>query len=217
MEGHGKGPGRRLPSQWWWRLKRLGRVALRGCCEENLTVRNLLNFMGWKKLKEHFNISHMVQVREGRVCIGSAYVHDLIRVEADGTVSWGSLGTSRENDDLRRYFAEMAAAPEKVRELLAAPDVFAVSLRVYTYRGGEILEQWCECYDWPNVTHEGEMMYENSHHKERARVVKWARENAQAGIDLAERRLVELRGDVVRMEGRLAEYREDLRRLEGEA
>jgi len=40
--------------------------------------------MGWKNLKEHFRIGHIVQCRDGVILIGSGYVSDLIKVSLDG-------------------------------------------------------------------------------------------------------------------------------------
>ena len=40
--------------------------------------------MGWKNVKEHYRIEHQVQVRAGRICIGSPYISEIIVIGADG-------------------------------------------------------------------------------------------------------------------------------------
>jgi hypothetical protein len=37
--------------------------------------------MGWKTLKEHFDIEHFVQVTKKGICIGSGFVHDLVTID----------------------------------------------------------------------------------------------------------------------------------------
>jgi hypothetical protein len=90
--------------------------------------------MSWKNIKDHYQIGHIVQIREGKITIGSAYVHDLIRITFDGEVSWGSLGPRHEGD-LARYHKEMTADPAKLRELIESEDSFTASLPVFTYDG----------------------------------------------------------------------------------
>lgn len=168
--------------------------------------------MSWKNLKDHYRIGHIVQIRDGLIAIGSGYVSDLIRVTFDGKVSWGNLGASS-NDELARYYAEMTADLAKLKELIDASDTFAESLVVYTYEGGEILEKQCEAYGWPNVTHDGLVMYENSFSADKLKVVKWAKRNADCGIQSGDRRLKEVREELAKIEIWRSEYVADLAQL----
>jgi hypothetical protein len=169
--------------------------------------------MGWKNVKDHYRIGHMVQVREGRIAIGSGYISDLIRVSFEGKVTWGNLGPSG-NDNLARYYAEMNADLGKLKELIDAPDTFERSLTVFTYDGGEILEKFCEEYEWPNITHDGMIMYENSFSPDKEKVVKWAMKSAKYGIQSMKRRVNEIEADMVKAKGHLSEYAESLALLE---
>jgi hypothetical protein len=141
--------------------------------------------MGWKAIKEHYRIGHSVQVVEGKgICIGSPYVHDLM-VIADGVlVKWDDpvRGWGR-NADLERYRTEMQADPAKLKELAEQPDTFERAIPVYTYQGADIIECACEKLGWPNVTHDGRMMYENTFSTDRAKVIRWAIRNAEAAIE----------------------------------
>jgi hypothetical protein len=156
--------------------------------------------MGWKNVKEHYGIGHMVCVTEAGICIGSAYVHDIIVVKWNGTVVWPHDAVGHGNEDLQRYHREMTADPEKLRELIDEDDTFARSIPVYTYDMGEIVEKECEEPGWPNVTHDGCLMYENLFSTDRATVVEWAKRNAAAGLR-------NLSGTIVESEKRLAEQR----------
>lgn len=169
--------------------------------------------MGWKNIKDHYRIGHIVQIREGKIAIGSGYVHDLIRITFDGQVSWGNLGPSS-NDDLARYYEEMSADLSKLKELIDAPDTFGQSLPVYTYDGAEILEKQCEGYGWPNVTHDGCLMYDNSYSLDKKKVVQWAKRNADASVELTTDRIAEIRNDLTKAEARLARAKDARARLE---
>ena len=171
--------------------------------------------MSWKNIKDHYRIGHIVQVRDGKICIGSGYCPELIMVSFEGKVSLGVLGISS-NEDLERYHAEMTADLGKLKELLDAPDTFAASLPVYTYDGAEIIEKQCEAYEWPNVTHDGKIQYENSYSADKSKVVEWAKENARYGVEAwteriaeAEKKLAECRASLARNETDLAKLMAD--------
>jgi hypothetical protein len=155
--------------------------------------------MSWKNVKEHYHIGHSVQITQAGICIGSPYIHDLIIIGLDGRVKKGYNGHS--NEDLLRYMAEMKADPEKLRQLVQTPDTFTTAIPVYTYAGGEIMEKQCEELGWPNVTHDGCMMYESTFSEYKAKVVWWAKQNAQAKLksfeDVIERRKRDLAKAVV--------------------
>jgi hypothetical protein len=168
--------------------------------------------MGWKNIKEHYRIGHIVAVENGNIIIGSGYVHDLLTVTKDGQLKWGALSPSK-NDDLARYHAEMSADVEKLKELISAPDTFKCAKPVYTYAGGEIIETFCEEYGWPNVTHDGQIMYENTFSSDKAKVVKWAKRNAELGAEWRADRLAEISHDLARIAGDYEKSKKELEKL----
>lgn len=135
--------------------------------------------MGWKKFKEHFGIKHTVHIVEGQVCIGSAYISQLLILGSDGRLV--KRDERSVNEDIARYQREIDADPAKVRELLAAPDLFAESIPVFTYDGSRIIEKMCEKAEWPNCTHDGQLMYDNTFSTDKSKVIAWAKRNADAG------------------------------------
>lgn len=170
--------------------------------------------MGYKKLKEHYRIGHLVRVTSKGICIGSPYIHDLIVIGLDGSIIKADDG--RDNEDLKRYMAEMKADPEKLREVVLAPDTFETSIPVYTYDGGNIIEKQCEEPGWPNVTHDGDMMFENTYSTDEGEVVKWAKQNAKSGIEWQQRRVEEIKSDLAKMEAFVRESQSDLAKLEAD-
>ncbi len=159
--------------------------------------------MGWKNVKEHYGIGHLVHVREGRICIGSPYIPEIISIDPQSGAIIKRYGdTWAINDDLRRYQSEFDADPAKLRALVLAPDSFVVTITVYTFADGEVIEAQCEELGWPNVTHAGELMYENVFSADRAKAVRWAQDDAENWVTFA-------RGRVTELEGRLAKARVD--------
>ena len=187
--------------------------------------------MGWKNVKEHYGITHYVQVTEKGICIGSGYVHDLLCISpTDAKCEWDDR-VDRSETELGcnlsiwrpRYLGRgepfdgivnaMAADPKKLRELIDTPDTFAASIPVYTYDyDGNIVEKQCEELGWPNVTHDGTMMYENRVFATREEAVAQAQremaawvENATRSVAQAERTLNEQRSRLAKAEAASAQ------------
>ncbi|GAB0154387.1 hypothetical protein [Marinobacterium sp. BA1] len=136
--------------------------------------------MGWKNIKDHYKIGHHVQVVPGKgICIGSGYIHDIIVLSETGEFLKRYSGS---NEDLNRYQTEMNADPAKLATLIAEPDVFSTSLPVYTFDDGRIKEFLCAEYGWPNCTHDGQMMYDNTFSSSKDEVIKWALEDLACAI-----------------------------------
>lgn len=155
--------------------------------------------MSWKNVKEHYRIDHYVSVTSEGICIGSPYIHDLIVIGMDGVIK--KRQSARVNDDLDRYTREMDADPKHLQFLVQSADTFGKSFSVFTYDGsGEIIEKKCEALGYPNVTHDGDMMYENMFSEHKEKVIAWAKNNAELGVKFALER-------IERIENELAEAR----------
>jgi len=172
--------------------------------------------MGWKNVRDHYQIEHTVQVTDAGICIGSPYIHNIIVIDMDGVVK-KRYDAGRSNEDLRRIQDAFDADPEKLKELVLSPDTFNQAITVYTYNDdGEILGKKCEELDWPNVTHDGLMMYENTFSEDKDKVVAWAKRNAELYVKMArenvasaEARLTECRGRLAKAEAARAKLEKD--------
>lgn len=134
--------------------------------------------MGWKKLKEEFGITHHVCVNDGFILIGSQYVSSLASVDME-------TGEVHENPTfkgfLSKHYPDLEKAdPSDIKKIVDGKDVFSADIAVYTYDGGNIIQKFCEKLGWPNITHDGEMMYENHFSADKVQVIKWAKRNAMA-------------------------------------
>ena len=168
--------------------------------------------MGWKTLKETFGIGHMVQVVADKgICIGSGYVHDLAVVDP----KTGEVRCNATFGDFlsKSYPALLAADPKDIVAAIEAPDTFERSV-VYTYDGGNIVEKLCEEPGWPNVTHDGCMMYENTYSTDKATVVAWARRAADLAVSQTREHIERLEGQIAEARGLLVGYEGDRAKLE---
>ena len=126
--------------------------------------------MGWKKVKEHYGIKHIVQVdsREafGKVpciLIGSSFISDIIVIRMSDAALLSSYSGS--NVVLRKLQTRLEEDAKNgiLKRLIDEPDEFSRLLPVYYIGDGRhIVEMQCEAYGYPNVTTSGKLMYENT-------------------------------------------------------
>jgi len=171
--------------------------------------------MGWKKVRDHYQVKHAVQVTEAGICIGSPYIHNIIVIGSDGKVK-KKYDSGRSNEDLRRIQDEMDADPAMLHKMVLTADTFEKSITVYTYAGGEIIECKCEELGWPNVTHGGSMMFENTFSADKAQVVQWAKRNAELGVKYAIESVEDAEKQLAERRNRLAKNESDLAKLEAD-
>lgn len=169
--------------------------------------------MGWKNVKDHYKIKHIVSVTEKGICIGSPLVPELIIIDPEGVLCTLYDGA---NKDLVRYQTEMMADPERLRTLVQAPDTFSRSVPVYTYEGGTIIKTVCEEPGWPNATHDGRLMYDNTFSTDKNQVIKWAQKNLSVSIRVAATQIQDYHEKIKCWQANLDRYSLDLRRLEAE-
>lgn len=167
--------------------------------------------MGWKSVKEHYRIGHLVHVRDGNLMIGSEYVSEIISISPDGRFL---KRYDRSNGDLARYQREIEADVDAFVQLFAREDAFSRSLPVFTFHGGEIVEKACEERGWPNVTHDGSLMYGNEFFPTYGQALEAARSYATSVIESLRSAVAEAEGRAATLRGRLETAREDLRRLD---
>ena len=128
--------------------------------------------MGWKKVKEHYTIKHIVQVSTKReygsvpcIFIGSPYIGDIIVIRMSDAALLKRYKDGWTNERLQALQPRLDEDSENgtLKRLIDESDEFGRLLPVYCiedYR--HIVEMHCEAYGWPNVTTSGKLMYENT-------------------------------------------------------
>lgn len=167
--------------------------------------------MGWKTLKDHFSINHIVTSGSRSIYIGSPCVNDLVVINKEtGRVVNNSTFLSL---TMKEYPQLYEASPEDILQLINTQDDFEQSLIVYTYQGGEIIEKKCEQYGYPNVTHDGQLMYENTFSADKSQVIEWAIQTAEAGVRHFNQTLDRLKNDMNEVEASLIVEKDNLKKL----
>lgn len=137
--------------------------------------------MGWKAVKEHYGIEHIVHIKGDNLCIGSECISDIITMSVTDVVPYPA--TDFHSCSLvKRLSPLFSASKEKLKELIDSEDAFAQSLPVWTYGEGEIIEKKCEEYGWPNVTHDGLLMYEHEFFEHESEAIDAAISNMDSAI-----------------------------------
>ena len=153
--------------------------------------------MGWKAVRDHYKVGeYTIKVRDGHYYIGTPHVPDMIVFDQEGNVLRRET-LSRESE-FTRLLADLEADREKLATLIRQEDTFTKSIQVFSYTNGMIIEHFCEKLGWPNLTHTGEMMYENNFSTDRDKVVEWALEDAEIGLDWSKKRIAQLSSELTK-------------------
>ncbi|NVL49814.1 hypothetical protein F2S72_08685 [Pseudomonas syringae pv. actinidiae] len=168
--------------------------------------------MGWKTLKNAFSITHTVCVTDKGICIGSGYISNLATIN----ISTGAMVMSEASPGFiqRTYPALASATPSDLLALISAEDQFDNAVTVYTYIDGKIVEKLCECAGYPNVTHDGELMYENAFSTDKNEVIGWCKSNAHAKVEFLKEHIARLQQQLADTEQELTSAQRKTRRLE---
>ena len=128
--------------------------------------------MGWKKVKEHYGIKHIVQVDSrsdyGKVpciLIGSPYISDIIVIRVSDAKILKRNTSKRYINELLYDLQQRLDEDEKngtLKRLIDEQDTFERLLPVYNIQRRRIVKMYCESYGYPNVTTDGQLMYENT-------------------------------------------------------
>lgn len=138
--------------------------------------------MGWKAFKEHFQIEHIVQIVGNELQIGSEYASNLAAINF-------STGEVIESDTfpnfLKKYYPlVLQATANEILDLLSIEDQFTSFIPVFTYAEHEILEKYCEEFTFPNVTHDGILMFSNTFSTSKEKVIGWAKRDVNLALNL---------------------------------
>jgi len=114
--------------------------------------------MGWKSVKEYYQIKHIVQVVDGNILIGSEYVPNIIKITKDADVEWGPIGDLKEHS-IGQLYTHLTSNKTKLKELIDTKDEFVDSKIIYSFNLNGVYDTLTEKVGFPNVTNDGELQY----------------------------------------------------------
>lgn len=160
--------------------------------------------MGFKAFKEHFRINdHIVSVHKEVISIGSEYVSNLVGIDMQ-------TGAVLINETFSGFLAQkypeiLNSTNEERLALIQIEDQFSKSIPVYASCNGQVIEKQCEELGFPNVTHDGEIMYQNTHYANKADAVEYARKDLHYRIKNYEESVADLEAKLAEKKAKLAE------------
>lgn len=157
--------------------------------------------MGWKRVKEQYQISHIVHVTNEGICIGSSFITNAIIISMNGKII--KRYCDGHNEELMRYQREMDADPDLLEFMVKVPDRFEKHIPVFTHIKGQIVEKQCESVGWPNTTHDGELMYQNCFSPDLHTMVRLAEQHIAATTAHLKIRIADTEELLTELKGRL--------------
>ena len=156
--------------------------------------------MGWKTFKQAFGLERFqVSISDGKVVIGAGLIPDRASVD----LTTGELTGNNSFDCIflqQHCRALLQSTAEQRLAALHAEDIFDTAITVYSYENNKILEHQCEVLGWPNVTHQGELMYDNLHSPDKALVVSWAKRDTMRRLEAIEQGFEDVKLRLARLE-----------------
>lgn len=128
--------------------------------------------MGVSAIKKRFNISHIVEKRNGGILISSWAISGIITISPKGDVRSSDRDFS--NTELRRYWVELNQCDkEELILLVNEPETITTPMNIYTTDRRKVIKTLCEFIPedksvWPNVDIDGNLMHENTYFRKRS-------------------------------------------------
>lgn len=128
-----------------------------------------------RKLKKLLNTGYIVQNCGEYAAIGSAYVHDIIKIDKQ-TLKIKVWQHATNDDNLHALLEKLKEIKDsgELREILDGKDEVVNPLPVFCYRGDQIIESKTDDYEWPSTDDDGYLLYENTTFKTKKDCLSYA-------------------------------------------
>lgn len=170
--------------------------------------------MGWKAFKDHFKITHIVHIdSDGQLVIGSPMMPKIVIIDfKSGQILKDGIGSSF----LKKHYPEILTVDsEKIKELLAQEDNFSSNIKkVFRFKNGVIEEKLTEETNFPNVTHDGTLIYDNELFNNYSEALEKAVVNEKSSLSFLENDIKRLEKELLKTKLRLKESKNSLKNLE---
>jgi uncharacterized coiled-coil protein SlyX len=179
-----------------------------------------------RKLKELCNnISYIYAIYGDKLCIGSEYCHNLINVDINTLEVKYQLDAFRHgraslrNDDLIFIWDKLheLIASGEIHDIINGKDTIENPLPVFIADNGVIIESITDTYDWPNVTEDGRLLYDNTSFQTRRQAVEYAIKDQTIGLKALNRILKEREKEYEDAKTFIKEMQERLKNLKKES
>lgn len=142
-------------------------------------------------LKKILETERTVHWSDGKVCIASSLCHDIISYNPETKVlryALDAFGKGRESirsEELELIWDKMekVISDGTINEIINGNDEIENPIPVFEAHYGEVFEELTDKIGWPNVTHTGKIMYNNTHFATREEAVRVSIKEAECAIN----------------------------------
>tara|TARA_Y100000034_G_C6910321_1_gene424386 strand:+ start:10256 stop:10789 length:534 start_codon:yes stop_codon:yes gene_type:complete len=167
--------------------------------------------MNIKSFKNKFNIKHIVSIKDGKLLIGSPYIPDIVKIDLPTGIiekEGSSVSFIRDN-----YPELLNSSPESILKLIEEKESPEDLVDVYTFSDSNIIKKKAEEFGYPNVTTDGELMYDNTFFRSYGEALNQAIKEAEAGIKFLSRSVEDQERDLDKKKDELNKLKECLKLL----
>lgn len=172
---------------------------------------------------------YMVADHGEYIAVGSPMCHDLISVDKK-TLKMKYALAFREHDRealVHKNAKELLFIWDKLEELIKSGEIKAIieendeldkPLEIWMWHSREhkVVKKYTDAYGWPNVTHDGEQIYENYGWPTRKEALEHGLKSVNASIDCTSEGLAEITERVIWQRARLEELEKARAEIEAE-
>ena len=152
------------------------------------------------------NTGYLVHYSGNKVCIGSGYISELITV--DGTtlnLRCSLIPNNRSalrHDELEFIWDKLEELIKngKMRDIINGNDPTDDMIPVYSVDEGELIEEYTDKIEWPNITHTGKLIYQNTHFTNKKDALKNGIKNHNLHIEYINECINNTKKDLERLE-----------------
>lgn len=158
------------------------------------------------------NTKYAVHFRDGKVCIGSPMCSELITVDSKTFEIKYTLDTEGRktirSDELKFIWDKLIELIKngEIKTIVENNDSTANMFPVYSHREGEIIKQFADVFGWPNSTHDGTLMYDNTFFKTETEAIEYGIKDLRHTMQMYSERISDLEKDIQDKKLKLEKY-----------
>ena len=160
--------------------------------------------------------------QRGYIAVGSPLCHDLISVNKETLKLKYALDTFREGRKCLEGKGELLFIYDKMQELIdngkikdiiKGVDELSINLPVFTVEDGELIEAFTDKYGHPNLTDNGDLMYDNTHFPTKEEAINYGIKECKYMVKHSVERINEITEKLKKAQERKGEYEKQINHL----
>jgi len=157
---------------------------------------------------------YIINNNDDYIAVGSALCHDLIRVDKKtlklryALDTWNEGRSSIKHNELLFIWDNLQKLIDsgEIKNIIEEHDEIENPLPIFTVRDGKVVKSFTDKYGWPNVTIDGDLMYENTWFKTELEAINYGIKEYKAGMNIVQRTIDEKRKELKEFEEQRSIY-----------